>query len=494
MKTEKVTPGFFEMVIFGGTGDLALKKLLPALFYCELDGRLGKGSILGVSRTSLSRADYVSKVKTTLEEQLGDSYDTDAWERFETRLQYVVVDVTDIESFEELGRQLGDDDGVERERVFYFSMAPGLFGVLAANLSQSGLITKKSRVVLEKPLGHDLASSREINDQIAAVFEERQVFRIDHYLGKETVQNLLALRFANSLFEPLWNSSHVDHVQITVAEKIGVEGRWSYYDESGALRDMVQNHLLQLLCLVAMEPPASLDPDAVRDEKLKVLRGLAPLEGESARRHTVRGQYRAGAIDGQPVAGYLDEEDSLEESEQATYVALRTEIRNWRWTGVPFYLRTGKRLPKRVSEIVIQFKEVPHWLFRADVGTRRGNKLIIRLQPDEGVQLSIQNKIPGAGPFKLRQAPLNLSFAEAFSGRQPYAYERLLLDVIKGKSTLFMRRDEVDAAWSWIDGILNAWTEDSEKARKYTAGTWGPSAAVALIERDGRTWHEEGLE
>ena len=494
MKTEAQTPGFFQMVIFGGTGDLALKKLLPALFYCELDERLGDGKIYGVSRTPLGRGDYVAKVRESLQSQLEQDYDESSWKRFEKRLEYVVVDVTDLDSFGILEEQLSCEYTDEAERVFYFSMAPGLFGVLAENLNRLGLITAKSRVVLEKPLGHDLASSRAINDQIATVFEERQVYRIDHYLGKETVQNLLALRFANSLFEPLWNSSHIDHVQITVAEKIGVEGRWNYYDESGALRDMVQNHLLQLLCLVAMEPPASLEPDAVRDEKLKVLRCLVPLEGETARRHTVCGQYRAGAVDGLPVVGYLDEEDSREQSLRETYVALKTEIHNWRWRGVPFYLRTGKRLPRRVSEIVIQFKEVPHWLFRADVGTRRGNKLIIRLQPDEGVQLSIQNKIPGAGPFKLRQAPLNLSFAEAFSGRQPYAYERLLLDVLKGKSTLFMRRDEVDAAWRWIDGILESWDEHHYKVRKYTAGTWGPSAAVALIERDGRTWHEEGLE
>ena len=301
----------------------------------------------------------------------------------------------------------------------------------------------------------------------------------------------MALRFANSLFEPLWTASHIDHVQITVAEKIGVEGRWSYYDESGALRDMVQNHLLQLLCLVAMEPPASLEPDAVRDEKLKVLRALEPLTGEKSRSYTVRGQYRSGAIDGVAVPGYLDEDDSRDESNRETFVAIRAEIKNWRWAGVPFYLRTGKRLPRRVSEIVIQFKEVPHWLFRADVGTRRGNQLIIRLQPDEGVQLSIQNKVPGAGPFKLKQAPLNLSFADAFKGRQPYAYERLLLDVIKGKSTLFMRRDEVDMAWTWIDAVLDAWAEDPSKPQSYTSGSWGPSAAVALIERDGRTWNEE---
>ncbi|MBT6176022.1 MAG: glucose-6-phosphate dehydrogenase [Deltaproteobacteria bacterium] len=481
----------FDMVIFGGTGDLALKKLLPALFYCELDKRLGDGRILCVSRTQLTRDDYVAQIKPALKESLGEHYDSAAWQRFEDRLEYVLVDVTIAETFASLKALLAGSGTAQRPRIYYFAMAPGLFGVLANNLSEAGLVCDQCRVVLEKPLGHDLASSRAINDQIADVFEERQVFRIDHYLGKETVQNLLALRFANSLFEPLWSASHIDHVQITVAEKIGVEGRWSYYDESGALRDMVQNHLLQLLCLVAMEPPASLDPDAVRDEKLKVLRALEPLTGDNSKNFTVRGQYRAGAIDGLPVPGYLEEDDSRDESIRETFVAIRTEINNWRWSGVPFYLRTGKRLPRRVSEIVIQFKEVPHWLFRADVGTRRGNQLIIRLQPDEGVQLSIQNKVPGAGPFKLKQAPLNLSFADAFEGRQPYAYERLLLDVIKGKSTLFMRRDEVDMAWTWIDGLLNAWADDPSKPKAYTSGSWGPSAAVALIERDGRTWNEE---
>ena len=494
MSTDKETSNNFDMVIFGGTGDLALKKLLPALFYCELDERLAPGKIYCVSRTEMTRESYIDHIKASLTESLGDYYEASAWQRFEDRIDYVLVDVTVAESFSDLAGLLKKDSTESRDRIFYFAMAPGLFGVLAENLSGAGLINGRTRVVLEKPLGHDLASSRVINDQIARVFEERQVFRIDHYLGKETVQNLLALRFANSLFEPLWTSAHIDHVQITVAEKIGVEGRWGYYDDSGALRDMVQNHLLQLLCLVAMEPPASLEPDAVRDEKLKVLRALRPLDGELARRQTVRGQYRSGAIDGQPVVGYLEEDDSKDESFRETYVAIRTEINNWRWSGVPFYLRTGKRMPKRVSEIVIQFKEVPHWLFRADVGTRRGNQLIIRLQPNEGVKLTIQNKVPGAGPFKLKQAPLNLSFADAFEGRQPYAYERLLLDVIKGKSTLFMRRDEVDMAWTWIDGLLDAWDEQAQKPHKYTSGTWGPSAAVALIERDGRTWYEEGDE
>lgn len=491
MSVESAMSQPFDMVIFGGTGDLALKKLLPALFYCELDQRLGEGRILCVSRTPLTRDDYIAQIKPTMVESLGEHYNADAWQRFEDRLDYVLVDVTAIETFEALRSRFEEESTSETPRIYYFAMAPGLFGVLAENLSEAGLVGEQCRVVLEKPLGHDLASSRAINDQIAKVFEERQVYRIDHYLGKETVQNLLALRFANSLFEPLWTASHIDHVQITVAEKIGVEGRWSYYDESGALRDMVQNHLLQLLCLVAMEPPASLEPDAVRDEKLKVLRALEPLTGEKSRSYTVRGQYRSGAIDGVAVPGYLDEDDSREESNRETFVAIRAEIKNWRWAGVPFYLRTGKRLPRRVSEIVIQFKEVPHWLFRADVGTRRGNQLIIRLQPDEGVQLSIQNKVPGAGPFKLKQAPLNLSFADAFKGRQPYAYERLLLDVIKGKSTLFMRRDEVDMAWTWIDAVLDAWADDPSKPQSYTSGSWGPSAAVALIERDGRTWNEE---
>jgi glucose-6-phosphate 1-dehydrogenase len=375
-------------------------------------------------------------------------------------------------------------------RVFYLSTSPDLFVDLCARLGQYGLNEGKSRVVLEKPIGRSLESANRINDDVGRVFAESQTFRIDHYLGKETVQNLLALRFGNVLFEPLWNSAHIDHVQITVAETLGLGRRAGYYDHAGALRDMVQNHILQLLCMVAMEPPSSLSPDAVRNEKLKVLNALKPIDASNASQLTVRGQYRAGVAEGASVPGYLDELEN-HQSNTETFVALKAEIANWRWAGVPFYLRTGKRLPDRVSEIVVAFKPVPHSIFDASAGPVVQNRLVLRLQPDEGVKLWLSIKHPGPGGLRLRHVPLDMSFAEAFGVQQPDAYERLLLDVVRGNPTLFMRRDEVEAAWRWADPILAAWAASNESPRPYAAGSWGPSAAVALIERDGRTWHED---
>ena len=343
--------------------------------------------------------------------------------------------------------------------------------------------------MLEKPIGRDLASAIRINDQVGRVFNESQVYRIDHYLGKESVQNLLALRFANSLFEAVWNRAHIDHVQITVAETVGVEERAAYYDKSGALRDMVQNHILQLLCLVAMEPPTSMAADSVRDEKLKVLRSLRIVTDGDALQKTVRGQYRAGAGGGMAVPGYAEELGAPSRTE--TFVAIKAEVENWRWAGTPFYLRTGKRLPTRVSEIVIQFHKVPHSIFPPGVGIVEPNRLIIRLQPDDGIQLELMAKDPGPGGMRLRMAPLDIRFADAFKVRYPDAYERLLMDVVRGNATLFMRRDEVEAAWRWVEPILEAWGSSEEGPKPYLAGSWGPTAAIALIERDGRTWFEE---
>jgi glucose-6-phosphate 1-dehydrogenase len=337
-----------------------------------------------------------------------------------------------------------------------------------------------------------LASARAINDEVGSVFEENQIFRIDHYLGKETVQNLMALRFANSLFEPLWNGAQVDHVQITVAESLGIEDREDYYKRAGALRDMVQNHLLQLACLVAMEPPTRLEADAVRDEKLKVLRALRPITGDEVASKTVRGQYRAGAINGDLAPGY-QEEVGDEPTGTETFVVVKAEIDSWRWATVPFYLRTGKRMPVRASEIVIQFRALPHSIFQPDAGRIVANRLVVRLQPDEGMKLFLMAKDPGPGGMRLREAPLNLSFAETFKVRYPDAYERLLMDVVRGNPTLFMRRDEVEAAWAWVEPILAGWRERGDAPKPYAAGTWGPSAAIALIERDGRTWHEDAL-
>ena len=351
------------------------------------------------------------------------------------------------------------------------------------------MVTPEARVVLEKPIGHDLAEAQTINSAVGEVFAERQIFRIDHYLGKETVQNLMVLRFANSLFELMWNSATLDHVQITVAEKIGVGARGGYYDQSGAMRDMVQNHLLQLLCLVAMEPPSSYDADQVRDEKIKVLRALRVLEGRAVVDATVTGQYRAGAVDGVAVPGYLDDIDQRT-SDTETYVAIKAEIANWRWAGVPFYLRTGKRMADRWSEIVIQFKPVPHVMFDPKVGDMVSNRLVIRLQPDEGVRMHLMTKEPGPGGLRLRPVPLNLSYAETFKVRYPDAYERLLMDVVRGNTTLFMRRDEVEAAWRWTEPVLAGWREYGVVPRPYAAGTMGPTQAAVLLGRDGRSWFD----
>jgi glucose-6-phosphate 1-dehydrogenase len=351
-------------------------------------------------------------------------------------------------------------------------------------------VTQASRIIVEKPIGKDGASAAFINDAIGAVFPEKSIFRIDHYLGKETVQNLMALRFANALFEPLWNSAHIDHVEITVAESIGVEGRSAYYENAGALRDMVQNHLLQLLCLVAMEPPASLEADTVRDEKLKVLKALVPINASNAAQLTVRGQYRAGASEGGAVPGYAEEVGN-DRTRTETFVALKAEIANWRWAGTPFYLRTGKRMPQRVSEVIVAFREIPHSIFPPESGRISRTRLAVRLQPDEGIKLWLMLKEPGAGGMRLQHVPLDMSFAETFSIYTPEAYERLLMDVIRGNTTLFMRRDEVEAAWRWIDPIREAWNQMEDPPRPYFAGTWGPAAAIALVERDGRHWNEE---
>ncbi|MHB8446316.1 MAG: glucose-6-phosphate dehydrogenase [Rudaea sp.] len=476
----------FDLAIFGGTGDLAMRKLLPALYQRFADGQISAASrIIGVARDAMSDGEYCQRVRQAL---TGTAQgDEAALDRFVALLGYQALDATQDRDWDAFARRF--DPSAGRVRVFYLATAADLFVPVCERLRQLGLTAGKARVVVEKPIGRDLASAAAINDAIGRSFAENQTFRIDHYLGKETVQNLLALRFGNALFEPLWRAEHIDHVQITVAETIGVERRAAFYAGAGALRDMVQNHLLQLLCMVAMEPPVSLEPDAVRDEKLKVLRALRPL-GADAARLTVRGQYRAGAIGTEPVPGY-DEENGGGHAHTETFVALKAEVANWRWSGVPFYLRSGKRLASRVSEIVIAFRNIPHSIFAANAGAIAPNELVLRLQPDEGVKLWLMIKYPGPGGLRLRRVPLDMSFAQAFGVRHADAYERLLMDVVRGNPTLFMRRDEVEAAWRWIDPILETWAETDEPPKPYAAGTWGPSAAVALIERDGRTWHED---
>ncbi len=482
----------FDLVVFGGTGDLARRKLMPALYYRDRDEQIPPESrIVGVSRGDLGRDGYATEIEAALREHLPEAaLEPDCLARFLDRLDHVTLDAVGARGWPELAARL--QEAGDRVRVFYLATAPDLFGRICRNIGAAGLNTGAARVVLEKPIGHDLASARAINDQVGAVFAEEAIFRIDHYLGKETVQNLMVLRFANSLFEPLWNSSAIDHVQITVAETIGIEGRGAYYDQAGALRDMVQNHILQLLCLVALEPPTCLEADAVRNEKLKVLRALRRVQGTDVALKTVRGQYRAGASEGGAVPGYAEEIGADGGSRTETFVVIKAEIANWRWAGVPFYLRTGKRLPVRASEIVIQFQNIPHSIFGVGGGAIRPNRLVVRLQPNEGVELILMSKDPGPGGMRLRATPLNLSFAETFQVRYPDAYERLLMDVVRGNPTLFMHRDEVEAAWAWIEPILEVWQESGEAPKPYTAGSWGPSAAIALIERDGRTWHEDG--
>ncbi len=479
----------FDYVVFGGTGDLARRKLLPSLYHRFHDGQIPDGSrIIGASRRDLSESKYRDFARESIEKFVAKEDRTAAkTKKFLSMLSYVAVDATGASGWKELARHLGDS---ERIRAFYLAVGPDLFDDICQQIGKHKLVTPNSRLVIEKPIGKSLESARAVNNAVGAVFSEDQIFRIDHYLGKESVQNLMALRFANALYEPLWNSAHIDHVQITVAETLGVGTRGNYYDTAGALRDMVQNHILQLLCLVAMEPPESMDANSVRDEKLKVLKALTPIDAEHAAKVTVRGQYKAGAANGDAVKSYIDELDA-DESRTETFVAIKAEIANWRWAGVPFYLRTGKRLADRVSEIVIVFRPIPHSIFPSGSGQIHTNRLVIRLQPDEAVKQWIMIKDPGPGGMRLKHIPLDMAWAETFDHRHPDAYERLLLDVIRGNQTLFMRRDEVEAAWAWIDPIIEAWSHSGTTPNAYTSGTWGPSASIALVERDGRTWYEE---
>jgi glucose-6-phosphate 1-dehydrogenase len=478
------------LLLFGATGDLARRMLLPSLYGLDSDGLLPQElRIVGTARTDLDDAGYRERAKAALQEYLpAGFYQEGIAERFLERLHYVPLDINKPAGFERLAATIGDPcHGV----AIFLSTAPSLFKPTIDGLEAAGLACPTVRMALEKPLGTNLESSREINDAVGAAFPEDRIFRIDHYLGKETVQNLLALRFANLLFEPLWNSAHIDHVQITVAETVGVEGRADFYESAGALRDMVQNHMLQLLTLVAMEPPTDLNAAAVRDEKVKVLRALRPITAAEAEALTVTGQYARGAINGEPVPGYAEEIGHDTSTE--TFVAIKAHVDNWRWKGVPFYLRTGKRMPARDTEIYIQFKDVPYSIFASRGATTRPNKLIIGLQPDETIELRVMAKAPGLDRqgLRLREIPLDLGLANAFSEyRRRIAYERLLLDLIEGDPTLFVRRDEVEAQWTWIDQIRAAWAEKGMTPRPYAAGTWGPSAAIALAERDGVSWHE----
>jgi glucose-6-phosphate 1-dehydrogenase len=479
----------FDMILFGATGDLAMRKLVRALFRRAAAGQIPAGSkIIGVARSDFTSEQYLGEARTALEKYLNPGELTpEKWDLFASLVTYVRADATVEGDFERLKKELEGRD--ENVRVIFLSMAPSLFTAVCANLAAAKLVTPKARVVLEKPLGQDRASAEKINSLVGSIFEEKQIYRIDHYLGKEAVQNLIALRFGNALFEPLWRRGRISHVQITVAETVGAEGRGDFYDQTGALRDMVQNHVLQLLCIIAMEPPASSQADAVRDEKLKVLRALRPIVDGDVLTKTVRGQYRAGAIAGKPVVGYLDEPGVPRDSRTETFVALKTQIETWRWAGVPFYLRTGKRLQDALAEIVVTFEQVPHFIFES--GRQPApNQLIIRLQPDEGITLCILSKQPGE-IMRLRPVNLGLHFSDTFKEKSLDAYERLITDVAKGNLTLFMRRDELDAAWAWIDPIREGWLQSDEAPKPYTAGSWGPAASSALIGRDEFSWHGE---
>ena len=470
----------FDLVIFGGTGDLARRKILPGLFRRFCAGQMPPDAmVIGAARADMDSAAYRDIVGEAIRE-FGSAQAQDAGKlsAFLERMAYVSIDARGENGWSELAALMRDTT----VRAFYFSVGPSLFGDLAERLNQHGLTDEHSRIVVEKPFGRDLNSARALNRDLAAYFDESQIYRIDHYLGKETVQNLMAVRFGNMLFEPLWNSQYVDHIQITVAETVGVGGRGEYYDKSGAMRDMVQNHLMQLLCLIAMEPPSKFNPDAVRDEKLKVIRALDNVEPH----HIVRGQYEAGAEG----PGYREEVGDPR-SRTESYIAMKVGVSNWRWAGTPFYLRTGKRLKARSSEIVVVFKELNHSIFGEQEDHR--NVLSIRLQPNEGMTLGVTIKEPGPGGMRLIDVPLDMSFAEALGADgsdQTDAYERLIMDVIRGNQTLFMRGDEVEAAWAWTDPIIDGWDQRGDVPKTYESGSEGPVDAVQLLARDTRVWRK----
>jgi glucose-6-phosphate 1-dehydrogenase len=438
----------------------------------------------------MSLSDYIAEVKSNITKFLDEPLCKETWKRFEVRLDCVQIDMKKAKDYSKLCEHVD----VSRTMVCYFATPPSLYGDICQGMKAANVIDDSVRVVLEKPIGHDLASSKVINEQVAEYFSEKQIYRIDHYLGKETVLNLIALRFANSIFATNWDHNCIDHVQISVAESVGIEGRWGYFDDAGQMRDMVQNHLLQILTLVAMEPPTTLDADSIRDEKLKVLKALRPINSANVAEKTVRGQYVSGFVRGEEVPGYLEEPDANQKSTTETFVAIKAEIDNWRWAGVPFYLRTGKRLPNKTSEVVIYFKRQPHNLFSGSFNTLPQNKLVIRLQPDEGVEITVMNKVPGltsTGSMDLQKSKLNLSFSEEFeSKRIADAYEKLLLEVMIGNQALFVRRDEIEQAWHWVDSIRSAWDASNEPPASYQAGTWGPVSSIALLAREERSWYE----
>ncbi len=483
------------MVIFGASGDLTARKLVPALYDLAAQRRLPmEFAVVGISRTEMSHEDFRKKLLDTLEEQRADSVSEDVWESFSKGIFYLPGDSKKPETYEELKgflKKLDAERGTSGNRIFYLSSSPSLFPAIVERLGEAGMNREEdggySRLVIEKPFGRNLDSAVDLNGDIRRYFGEKQIYRIDHYLGKETVQNIMALRFSNGIFEPVWNQHYVDHVQITVAEDIGVGARGAFYEEAGALRDIVQNHLMQVLCLTAMEPPVAFDADSVREEKMKVLKAVRPIPEDDVGEAAVRGQYDGGWVFGEGARGYREEENVAPDSETETYVALKLLVDNWRWAGVPFYVRAGKRMPKKATEISIQFHKTPHTPFSGpDTKGLEPNVLVIRVQPEEGVSLKIGAKVPGSG-FEVRSVNMDLLYGSAFLEEAPDAYQRLLLDLMLGDPTLFIRADEAEGAWRILQPVMEGWSKNAHAAR-YAAGTWGPEEADDLLGRDGRKW------
>lgn len=481
-----------DFVIFGGTGDLALRKLIPALYRAFREQQLSVNTrIICSGRSQKDIDNYLDTAELALQQHLAaEEFNVDVWHQFKSYLFPIVLDIVVVDDHWQTLKNLMDID-VDKVRVFYLATPPTIFGVSCQNLSEVRLITANSRLVVEKPLGYDAVSADAINTEIARYFEEKNIYRIDHYLGKETVQNLMALRFTNLIFEQLWNAKSIDHVQISISETVGLEGRAGFYDDAGALRDMVQNHLLQLLCLVAMESPNKVDAKSIQAEKIKVLEALRPMCGDDVAKHTVRGQYVAGSYFGEWVPGYL-EELGLANSHTETFVALRAYIDNWRWARVPFYLRTGKRMAARSAEIVIQFKDVPHRVYEDSAGPLLPNRLVIRLQPEESIQLTVMSKNMENMEVQLKPATLNLNFSDAYTKFRSDAYKRLILDAAVANTSLFIHRDEVVSAWNWIDPIIDAWNKTASVPSLYRAGTWGPEESNQLLAEDGCQWFNLG--
>lgn len=478
-----------QIVLFGAAGDLSKRKLFAALYHLDSENLLeDSAKIIGVARNDFKREEFQTFVVDNLHTFLSKDLDATVLERFIARFDYVNIEFSNLDGF----KKLHDILNPELVSLYYLATPPSIYGMITDGLNATGLDNEHARVVMEKPIGYDLESSKIINDQVSRYFSESQIYRIDHYLGKETVLNLLSLRFANSLFSTNWDHSSIDHVQITVAESVGIEGRWGFYDGTGQMRDMVQNHLLQILSLLAMEPPTDLSSESIRDEKLKVIKALRPINHSNVHEKTVRGQYTKGHMDGISVPGYLEEEGANPKSSTESFVAIKAEIDNWRWAGVPFYMRTGKRMPCKHSEVVIHFKHQPHNIFTHSFKQLPANKLTIRLQPDEGVELTVMNKIPGiSSSLDISETKLDLSFSDFNENKRVIdAYERLILSAISGNQSLFIRRDEVEASWDWADSIRDAWESSNEGPKAYAAGSWGPVSSFSLIARDDRNWDE----